>query len=210
MRGDLKTKRGTNNYSIPVLPSLFKEKDLPISPYALGLLLGDGSLTQKSIHFHNSRLELHEALHRELYKYNFSEPVFRNGCYESVSEVSFSQILCDLKLNKKSVEKFIPNIYIHSSINQRMSLVRGLMDTDGTIGVNSNCSFSSSNERLKDDFLQLCESLGIRYKVGLKHTTFTQNGEKHKGKLSYIAVFYSMKRHNTKVENQHMWIGSPS
>jgi hypothetical protein len=59
-------------------------------------------------------------------------------------------------------DKHIPESYLTASIEQRMQLLRGLMDTDGTIGINGRCEFSVCNERLALDTAALVRSLGIK------------------------------------------------
>ena len=77
--------------------------------------------------------------------------------------------MIDLNLfGKKSEEKFIPDLYKYNSVNSRIALLQGLMDTDGTVssqhtykGKKSNCAqFSTSSEKLKDDIEFLVNSLG--------------------------------------------------
>lgn len=62
-------------------------------------------------------------------------------------------------------ERFIPKEYLHSSVEQRMSLLQGLMDSNGSINKNgSGIYFSTSFEQLADDFCFLIRSLGITAK----------------------------------------------
>lgn len=58
--------------------------------------------------------------------------------------------------------KHIPQTYLRASKEQRAELLRGLMDTDGTISTTGACEFSVCSERLARDFLELAHSLGIK------------------------------------------------
>lgn len=67
--------------------------------------------------------------------------------------------------------KHIPSEYMHGSVAQRLALLQGLMDTDGTIGVSSGsgrgngaatCEFSVVNERLAADVRELLLGMGIK------------------------------------------------
>lgn len=67
--------------------------------------------------------------------------------------------------------KHIPEQYLAASVEQRLALLQGLMDTDGTISARGHCEFSSSNARLAQDALQLVVSLGIKAKLLEKRAT---------------------------------------
>lgn len=58
--------------------------------------------------------------------------------------------------------KHIPSQYLQGSVEQRMELLRGLMDTDGTVSTRGTLSYSGTNKRLVQDVLALVLSLGIR------------------------------------------------
>jgi len=65
-------------------------------------------------------------------------------------------------LGKKANEKFIPDIYKYSSINDRIDLLRGLMDTDGTVKKTGEASFCTTSKQLALDVIELVQSLGGR------------------------------------------------
>ena len=71
-------------------------------------------------------------------------------------------------LGTYSYNKFIPKEYLYnSSIETRIALLQGLMDTDGTIKQNGEASFTTVSEQLKNDFIELVYGLGgkaIAYK----------------------------------------------
>jgi predicted ribonuclease YlaK len=71
-------------------------------------------------------------------------------------------------IDKKAHEKFIPKEYIYNaSIEDRISLLQGLIDIHGTIKKNGNISFKTISETLKNNFIELIYSLGgkaIAYK----------------------------------------------
>jgi recombination protein RecA len=68
--------------------------------------------------------------------------------------------------------KHIPERYLHASVAQRLALLQGLMDTDGTVGDGGSgtgrgsgvaaCEFSVVNEQLAKDVHELLLSLGIK------------------------------------------------
>ena len=72
----------------------------------------------------------------------------------------------NLRLNgKRAWEKNIPDIYKYSSIEDRIELLRGLMDTDGSIKKNGECSFTTTSKQLAEDMVELVRSLGGRATV---------------------------------------------
>ncbi len=64
--------------------------------------------------------------------------------------------------------KYIPSIYKMSSVEQRFELLRGLIDTDGTIDKRGICEFYNTNEILIDDVLWLIRSLGFKARKKFK------------------------------------------
>ena len=70
-------------------------------------------------------------------------------------------------LNKKSIDKFIPEHYLTAPISVRKALLAGLVDTDGYISKDNKqvWEFDTSSEKLADDFAILARSLGIKVKI---------------------------------------------
>lgn len=62
----------------------------------------------------------------------------------------------------KSWDKFIPEDYKYSSVDDRLSLLRGLMDTDGTVKSNGEASYCTTSKRLAEDVVEVVRSLGGR------------------------------------------------
>jgi len=58
--------------------------------------------------------------------------------------------------------KHIPVLYLRASFQQRLELLRGLMDTDGTISKKGYCSWTSSSLQLTRDMYELVSSLGLK------------------------------------------------
>ena len=57
--------------------------------------------------------------------------------------------------------KFLPEEYLTSSIEQRYSLLQGLLDANGSVDCNGRVSFTTESESLKNGVVELCRSLGI-------------------------------------------------
>lgn len=168
---NLKNKHNSLTHYIPYTqPVEYKEVPHIIHPYNLGVLIGDGSLKGSfSITSHPEDTEVIDHFRENLpdyivlkktntdkYGYSILDP-------ESKSQVlrhRYKEEVERLKLNTTSLSKFIPKEYLYDSINNRVSLLQGLMDTDGWSEKNGHAFFSSSSKRLADDVASLVKSLG--------------------------------------------------
>lgn len=188
----LYTKRGRINHTIPIVsPVNFNKIDVEIDSYLFGCLLGDGCFRHHLV-FSSSDEEIINSIdellsyesdmeisHREKYDYDLITKTKTN---------KYKQFLISLNLwNKKSEEKFIPKCYLFNSIENRIKLLRGLMDTDGTVCKDGlSVSYSTSSFQLKEDVKQLVQSLGG---IATDHIPFipkyNYNNEKKEGKLHY-------------------------
>jgi len=87
-----------------------------------------------------------------------------------------------LKENNLLYNKHIPEIYLRSSVAQRLELLRGLMDTDGYFNDKTgSCIFVSANKTFASSVRQLIRSLGLS-------TNLYKNVDK-KGYTSYRIRF---------------------
>jgi hypothetical protein len=87
-------------------------------------------------------------------------------------------------LGKKSTQKFIPVEYLYDSIENRISLLQGLNDTDG-YSSDTHFEYSTSSEPLANDYVELVRSLGGTAKIVTKVPKFTYKGDVKEGALSY-------------------------
>ena len=189
-------RKSTTNISIDLVePIETKNIDLPLDPYLLGCLIGDGCLTTNTPKFttkDNSILEqLKYVLNENIkiksckgknYDYNFIDISSRKNKYNSLTKV-----LKDLGLQgKKSYEKTIPSLYINSGTKQKLELIRGLMDTDGTVdSKNGTVSFSTTSEILAKPVQEIIWSFGGICKITSKIPSYTYDGIKKNGRKSY-------------------------
>jgi phosphate starvation-inducible PhoH-like protein len=168
-------------YELPLLsaPVEFSRKPVPLDPYSLGLLLGDGCMTGKtSPSFCTSDRELVLSLESALDSMNLSfrrktdidyvitNPLAGKGGnkFDPVRN-PLTQILRELNLSGTfSSTKFIPEIYLYNDPSVRLALLQGLLDTDGgpvtQEGRTCRVQYTTTSERLKDDVLFLVRSLG--------------------------------------------------
>lgn len=172
------------------------KQNLPIDAYLLGLLLGDGGLSQSGISFTNHNkvlIDIVEELIPESCK--IGRNVFRNGAYhinivhkkQTTEPNELNKILNNLGLkNHLSIEKFIPEIYKTASVRDRMKLLQGLIDTDGYHQKTGTITeYSTSSKQLADDVVDLARSLGIITKCSSRVPTYTNKGLKKNGQRNY-------------------------
>lgn len=216
---------GKLNHSIPRnKPVNFNKRDLPIAPYVMGAILGNGCVSEEvslaskdldliervnnelkdcrlikkgnSINYNfksncissnkparkvcielkNGEKREYESLHvasnaekisRNVLKYRCANKVTFDGAkysflpLENRWSISIKNHLDNLGLlGKKSFDKFIPEDYKYSSLEDRINLLRGLMDTDGAVKNNGEASFCTTSRRLALDVIDLVRSLG--------------------------------------------------
>lgn len=158
-------------------PAKFDLKELPLDPYVLGALLGDGSLGSsivlttsdtEIIAEVNTRLKdisagviSHKGIHATLGAIDgrANKSTGSNKVPKYTNPVKLALEPLGL-LNKHFDTKFIPNDYIYgATIEQRLDLLRGLLDTDGTVN-RGNAFFYTSSDHLVEGVVELVQSLG--------------------------------------------------
>ena len=88
--------------------------------------------------------------------------------------------------------KHIPALYLRASLDQRLELLRGLMDTDGSIGDNGRCELTVADEQLAQDCLELIRSVGYKptYRTRLTNESIMGKPVKHRSvhyRISFMA-----------------------
>lgn len=146
-------------------PVEFPEEKLPIEPYTLGVVLGDGRIRKDcgSVELTAHVDDFPHYLKEIPYSFGKYQIDTRNSNVRTQSIRGIGRDLVMMKLNVHGDCKFIPELYKRGSIEQRLSLLQGLMDTDGTIGnrkINPVTSFCSNSKQLADDVMEIVYSLG--------------------------------------------------
>ena len=141
----------------------FKAQEVPIDSYVLGLYLGDGDYAH-SWNNHISLTMLQDDLESilEYIPYDVKMSMYRKISHHIMVDKA-RDILKSLGLeNKKSNDKFIPECYLFNSEENRIKLLNGLLDTDGSCSKDCGViEYSTKSKQLKEDFLFLCRSLGF-------------------------------------------------
>ena len=172
-------------------PVEYQEKDLLIDPYILGLWLGDGN--SESGYITVSEHDLEDTITRIVQTgYEIYSITNDSGNNKRVTiRKKGKPLLTLLKELNVFKNKHIPEEYMYSSVEQRMELVRGLMDTDGTVSKNGQCSFVQCDDH-KEIILSLRK---ILQSLGFKVTLYRKQ-KKCDGKLfgCYEIYFVSDKQ----------------
>jgi len=184
----------TGNYQvfIPLVkPVEFHKKSLPLNPYFLGVLLGDGGISTQSVNLTSADEEILESVRRCLpecvvLKNNGSKYGWRISVGRTNIKNPILDCLRELGLaGHTSPEKFIPNMYLYSDVADRLSLLQGLLDTDGYTSGTHGVEFITTSMRLATGVRELTQSLGGTSTIREKIPTYTHNGEKRNGRLAY-------------------------
>jgi phosphate starvation-inducible PhoH-like protein len=169
-------RRGhVHRYELPLVePVEFVPHEVPIAPYALGLLLGDGCLTTSTTPtFATADPELAEALDAALPGIS----LFRKGEVDYVLRregggrggvITANPVTAALRrlglAGTRSSTKFVPETYLMNSAAVRLAVLQGLLDTDGgpvaQLGRTCRIQYTTCSERLRDDVVFLVRSLG--------------------------------------------------
>ena len=224
-----KNKNGDNLYKfyIPDLaePVKYEERDFFIHPYVMGALLGDGALTGTNIRLASNDFEIIERVTKLLDEFSLNKDKSNNN-YNCVDLHKRSQgggknrlksEIERLSLNVTTSFKFIPDVYKYSSYEQRLELVKGLMDTDGSISKEGNLEFSNSNEQLVDDLASVLRSMGISCTKGLGRAP---HQKEIKGKICNIKQEYrlyirtnlnlfNISRKSERVKKKKLFLNNP-
>ena len=194
LMNDIYLQDGRKNYSVRITkPVYFDTQDVTIHPYNLGVYLGDGHYTSKSSSLiSNSEVDVIQKFEEllspndKITTLNNDHRIIRKKRNNNTSD--FAQNLTDLGLkDKKSHDKFIPKNYLYNSIENRLELLKGLIDTDGFVSVNNRCyiEYSTVSYRLCNDILELVRSLGGKCTYKEKQGSYTKDNKRIIAKKYY-------------------------
>ncbi|WP_405936670.1 PhoH family protein [Streptomyces sp. NBC_00726] len=175
MIGNLRAAHA-RRYELPMLtaPVSFPEREVPMDPYALGLLLGDGCLTGTTTpSFATQDPELAEALEGSLpgvsVRHKGGPDYILNRVKAPGDVVTLenpvTRALRELDLvGTRSHSKFVPDAYLFNSADVRLAVLQGLLDADGgpVTQKDRTCrvQYTTASVMLRDDVIALVQSLG--------------------------------------------------
>lgn len=208
MNLELKNKRGNPKYSIQRQNAVeLNYNNISIDPYVLGVMLGDGNFTTPygCSFFTDDEEILNEIVIRvgiEKISNNTDRTYYISELRPLINELGLG--------NHLSHEKFIPENFKINTLDNRLQLLQGLMDTDGTINeFGSGIEFSSSSKQLADDVIFLVRSLGGIANMTDRIPKYEYKGEVKEGRKSY-RVFINIRQLNPfkltrKAERWERW-----
>lgn len=175
-------KREDSNHCIPnVRPLKLQKNGLPLHPWVLGYWLANGTSGSNKIIGHQDDLpEIIKAFKSVGY-----DCLHKAGSQEAVVK-DITPILKELNVFNN---KHIPDIYLYSSVEDRLQLLQGLMSGDGGVDKASSVSYTSSRKLLLEQVHWIVVSLGMRCKIDSRIPSYTYKGRKFLGQRSYRLSF---------------------
>ena len=178
------------NYFLPkISPMCFSNIELPLDPWLLGLILGDGCLVPSGCSISIYEHDILERVKTLISKYGCKIGsgsnenglgdlnIVRDNCAKNRITVELSKLGLT---GHKSSDKFIPQMYLSASVSDRLALLQGLYDADGCTGKNQ-FTYSTSSRQLAQDIVYLVRSLGGTCSCNEHETFFTYKGRKKQG-----------------------------
>jgi AAA domain/LAGLIDADG-like domain len=175
--------------------------ELPLDPYLLGLLLGDGNITGFTCTFHKPEPDLWEAM-RALVP--AGDEVRERKCVNGSAFVSIARRGNCMAVTRERLEalglwgttcleKFVPEAYLTASPEDRIRLLRGLVDTDGSVRSNgTSVEFSTSAPRLASAVVFLVRSLGGTVVETVRDPKYPYKGETRTGAPSHrLSIWFA-------------------
>lgn len=141
----------------------YKQKDLKLNPYFIGLWLGDGSKHESSVTSIDN--EIIEYLYKLSKEYDLI--ISKRGCNYLLGGKRGKKNPIKKLLNEYNLlnNKHIPNDYLINSKENRLQLLAGLIDSDGSLVQNSYYTISTNNKSFSLQIKKLCNSLGFYTRV---------------------------------------------
>lgn len=189
LHSTLKSGKQRNRWAIPLTKPLnLPEKNFSIDPYLFGYWLGDG-------HSYSGNITVGDQDLKDIIKilnfigFKVKKQWDRTAWTLKVQKNSNNDILLYTKLSNLNVlkNKHIPINYLRSSYSQRLSLMQGLMDSDGYVSKKGYCEFSTKYKHLANEFYELAISLGLKPKIKPKLVKI----DECRKKLYYLVKFLS-------------------
>lgn len=160
--------------------------DLPLDPWVLGAWLADGSAVNGQFASDPSNGDL-DYLRNRLTAAGFEVTDLKQDC-----AIYAKRLIGVLRRLGVKGDKRIPEAYFHADIEQRLELVRGLLDQDGTIDDKGGIEFSQSEDHkaIVDGLTRLLRSLGVVvHNATVNDSAWYADGARHEGRRRYRLTF---------------------
>ena len=170
---------------------------LPVDPWVLGALLGDGKLSGSSLVFSTAAAEMLERMRERAgaefevrHSHSYDWRIVNAQADESSAMRRPNPLMDGLRSvglwGIQSHEKYIPRIYRNANRSARLALLQGLLDTDGWVEKFGAIRFCTTSYRLAKEVVELVRSLGGWCTLNDKRTSFTHKGEKKARRTAYV------------------------
>ena len=175
-------------FLVPLPEPVQKPKaDLLLDPYVFGYFLADSEFSARQLAFNTQDAEILLALRSNLPDALSAIPVrakagrywikWENQGEKNAMDHPLLRIWGRLKLDRVSARtKFIPKEYLEASVEQRMALLRGLMDANGGVFPKRGITFATQSEKLAFGVQQLIWSLGGISSIRTRFDEITPSG----------------------------------
>lgn len=162
----MQRKLDTGRYRVPMVdPVEYPKADLPLDPYFLGVLLANGTL-RSGVFSTNDEAIANQVRQRNPHLAvrehapGTSRRWYATGSSSRVNPVRRALDQLGLR-GVTSRDKFVPQPYLHASVDQRLALLQGLMDCDGSVGTNGKYPlYHTYSPSLASAVQEIVESLG--------------------------------------------------
>lgn len=194
IRETMRRKDGGRSHAVPYAqPAHFDPltERLPIDPYLLGVWLGDGGRTSSSVMIHNPETDIRARIAELLPPTDCMVEV--DGIAVRVRTTSNSMQRSTMRLTLEELglhdchawEKFIPEMYLRASVEDRVRLLQGMCDTDGYVAMPRLVEYTTTSPRLAHAIEFLVGSLGGVCTWSQKEPAYTHNGKKRAGRTAF-------------------------
>ncbi len=197
---------GEMNHHVPLAgPVQYPPRlDLPIEPYTLGAWLGDGTTTAATITSWDE--EVLEQISGDGYAVRllpYGAHLWSIGGTGRTRDAATGRYARNGSLSSRLRNlgmregKYVPRPYLEAGVSQRLSLLQGLMDTDGYVDdVAGRCEFTSTNENLAESVVELAASLGFRpiRTIGRATLNGVDHGPKYRVKFTPDRPVFRLRR----------------
>lgn len=194
VRSTLLTGSGENNHAIELTAAVqYPEQLLPVDPYVLGVWLGDGNANCAELTAHDDDLDVLLEIERAGYTVEKLSSKYR---------WIVRGLMTELRLLGVLMNKHAPDEYLFGSVGQRLALLQGLMDTDGTVTPTGNCCFDNTNKALADAVYHLLVSLGAKATRYVKQGKLSGANNKLVYRVNFSAPSFPVFRLGRKLVRQ--------
>jgi len=209
----LPLKKDSYNLRVPInapVEYMSQTEPLPIEPYLLGALIGDGCLTLKknpanynvSLYFNNSEADVikrvSSALSARGMKMRFNPYSTNQFVISGEGKPKLRDDIISLGLNVYSRDRFIPDAYKTASVQDRRLLLAGLFDTDGSVSEKGSFSYSTVSRKLADDVATVCRSLGYRATISV--SARAEKSDCYQVRIPTHDCIFKSDKHNSRTD----------